>query len=72
MLINPSNIRDGACLLTRMPSQRDTARRGRRALSVLIERIAGIPSSPTQTAPRFIRDNYIQIRRVRSTFKERF
>lgn len=45
-------------VLTRMPSQRDTARNGRNALSVRIERNAGISAAPTKIAPKFINDNY--------------
>lgn len=45
-------------LLTLMPSQRDTARRGRKALSVRMDRKAGMSSAPAQMAARFIRDTY--------------
>lgn len=45
-------------ILTRMPSQRDTARSGRNALSVRIERNAGISAAPTNIAVKFINDNY--------------
>lgn len=44
-------------LLTRIPSQRDTARNGRSARSVRIERNAGISAAPAQIAPKFINDN---------------
>lgn len=46
-------------LLTLIPSQRDTARSGRRARSVRIERNAGISAAPAHIAPKFINDNYI-------------
>lgn len=44
-------------LLTRIPSQRDTARNGRKALNVRIERNAGISAAPAHIAPKFINDN---------------
>lgn len=44
-------------LLTRIPSQRDTARRGRSARSVRIERNAGMSAAPIQMAAKFINDN---------------
>lgn len=43
--------------LTFMPSQRETARKGLKALSVRIERKAGISAAPAQVAPRLISDN---------------
>lgn len=45
------------CVLTRIPSQRDTARNGRKARNVRIERNAGISAAPAQIAPKFINDN---------------
>lgn len=45
-------------LLTRIPSHLDTARRGRSALSVRIERKAGISAAPNQMAPKFIKDSW--------------
>lgn len=44
-------------VLTRIPSQRDTARSGRKARNVRIERNAGISAAPAQIAPKFINDN---------------
>ena len=44
-------------VLTRIPSQRDTARKGRSARSVRMERNAGISAAPAQIAPKFINDN---------------
>lgn len=44
-------------LLTRIPSQRDTARSGRSARSVRIERNAGISAAPIQIAAKLINDN---------------
>lgn len=44
-------------LLTLIPSQRDTARNGRNALRVRIERNAGMSAAPAQIAPKFIKDN---------------
>lgn len=41
-----------------MPSQRDTARRGRNARNVLIERNAGISAAPAQIAPKLTNDNF--------------
>lgn len=46
------------CVLTRIPSQRDTARNGRKARNVRIERNAGISAAPAQIAPKFINDNF--------------
>lgn len=45
-------------VLTRIPSQRDTARNGRNARNVRIERNAGISAAPNQIAPKFINDNF--------------
>lgn len=45
-------------LLTRIPSHLETARRGRKALNVLMERKAGISAAPNQIAPKFINDSY--------------
>lgn len=45
-------------LLTRMPSQRDTARSGLKALNVLIERNAGISAAPAIIAPKFINESF--------------
>lgn len=45
-------------LLTRMPSQRDTARSGLKALSVLIERNAGISAAPAIIAPKLINESF--------------
>lgn len=44
-------------LLTLIPSQRDTARKGRNARNVRIERNAGISAAPAQMAPKFTNDN---------------
>lgn len=44
-------------LLTRIPSQRETARSGRSARSVRIDRNAGMSAAPAQMAPRLISDN---------------
>lgn len=44
-------------ILTRIPSQRDTARNGRNARNVRIERNAGISAAPAQIAPKFDNDN---------------
>lgn len=44
-------------LLTRMPSQRDTARRGRSARSVRMDRKAGMSAAPAIMAARFTRDS---------------
>lgn len=46
------------CVLTRIPSQRDTARNGRNARNVRIERNAGISAAPNHIAPKFINDNF--------------
>lgn len=46
-------------LLTLMPSHRDTARNGRNARNVLIERNAGISAAPAQIAPKFTNDSFI-------------
>lgn len=54
-----------ARLLTRIPSHLDTARRGRRALSVLMERKAGISAAPNQIAPKLIKDSCFGWRPVR-------
>lgn len=45
-------------ILTRIPSQRDTARNGRNARNVRIERNAGISAAPAQIAPKFDNDNF--------------
>lgn len=45
-------------VLTRIPSQRDTARNGRNARNVRIERNAGISAAPNHMAPKFINDNF--------------
>lgn len=45
-------------VLTRIPSHRDTARNGRKARSVRIERNAGISAAPAQIAPIFINENF--------------
>lgn len=45
-------------LLTRMPSQRETARSGRRARNVRMDRNAGISAAPTIMAVRLIRDSW--------------
>lgn len=50
-----SNAGDG--LLTFMPSHRDTARSGLRALSVRIDLNAGMSAAPTIMAPKFINDS---------------
>jgi hypothetical protein len=47
-----------AQLLTLMPSQRDTARSGLKALNVLIERNAGISAAPAIIAPKFINESF--------------
>ena len=44
-------------LLTRMPSQRETARKGLRARNVRIERNAGMSAAPAHMATRFISDS---------------
>lgn len=41
-----------------MPSHRDTARKGLKALSVLMERKAGMSAAPAQIAPKLISDSY--------------
>lgn len=48
-------------LLTRMPSHRDTARSGLKALSVRIERNAGISAAPAIMAPKFINESFTTI-----------
>ncbi len=51
--------------LTRMPSQRDTARNGRSARSVRIERKAGISAAPAKVAAKLINDSYrVQARKT--------
>lgn len=45
-------------LLTLMPSHLETALKGRRARSVLIDLKAGISAAPSHTAAKFINDNY--------------
>jgi hypothetical protein len=45
------------CVLTRMPSQRDTALRGRRARNVRIERNAGMSAAPAHIAAKFVSDS---------------
>jgi hypothetical protein len=45
-------------LLTLMPSQRETARKGLSARRVRMERKAGISAAPAQIAARLIRDSY--------------
>lgn len=44
--------------LTLMPSHRDTARKGLKALSVLMERKAGMSAAPAQIAPKLISESY--------------
>lgn len=51
-------------LLTRIPSHLDTARSGRRALKVLIDRKAGMSAAPNQIAPKFINESYMATRTV--------
>lgn len=46
-------------LLTFMPSQRETARKGLKARSVRIERNAGMSAAPTIMAPKFISESLI-------------
>ena len=41
-----------------MPSHRDTARNGLKALSVRIERNAGISAAPAIIAPKFINESF--------------
>lgn len=43
--------------LTLMPSHRETARKGLKALSVLMERKAGMSAAPAQIAPKLISDS---------------
>ena len=43
--------------LTRMPSQRETARSGLRARKVRIDRNAGMSAAPVQIATKFISDS---------------
>lgn len=45
-------------LLTRMPSHRDTARSGLRALSVRMERKAGMSAAPAIMAPKLINESF--------------
>lgn len=45
-------------LLTLMPSHLETALKGRRARSVLIDLKAGISAAPSHMAAKFINDNY--------------
>lgn len=52
---------DEIVLLTLMPSQRDTARNGRNARNVRIERNAGISAAPAQIAPKFTNDNWMAL-----------
>lgn len=48
-------------LLTLMPSQRDTARSGLKALSVRIDRNAGISAAPAIMAPKFINESFTMV-----------
>lgn len=48
---------DRGALLTLMPSQRDTARSGLKALSVRMERNAGMSAAPAIMAPKFISES---------------
>jgi hypothetical protein len=45
-------------LLTLMPSHRETARNGLKALSVRIERNAGMSAAPAIIAPKFISESF--------------
>lgn len=45
-------------LLTLMPSHRETARSGLKALSVRIERKAGISAAPAIVAPKLISESF--------------